>query len=108
MLTPGKVIVIMSCSLELTLIPWDRSVAVCDLAAYAKVLLELQASLWAPGQIKEAGKVLTWLTGLIRPGVRWHGSDTRQLENTEVGEKFKIKDIKQNKGTEKECTDRGD
>lgn len=40
------------------------------------MLLELQASLWAPGQGEQAGKVLTWLTGLIRPGVRWHGSDT--------------------------------
>lgn len=35
-LTPGRVSVILSHWLELTLIPWDRSVAVCDFAAYAK------------------------------------------------------------------------
>lgn len=68
--------VILSCWLKLTLIPWDRSVAVCGLAAYAKCCWSCRLVCGHQGREKANWKVLTWLTGLIKPGVRWHGSDT--------------------------------
>lgn len=70
MLTPGKASVIPSHWLELTLIPRDRSVAVCDLAPYAKCRRSCRLVCGHRGREEQTGELLPQLTGLIRPGVR--------------------------------------